>query len=1089
MKTSTMGSPTASHKGMTGHGTKTDGSATAGKAVNGARRPKAQAPQEMTIPITGMTCASCVAHIEKAIGQLPDIDSVSVNLATERAMVRGIIDLDAIRSAVEDAGYGVGKVVAAEATSQAEEQDSEALERARDARDKLIRAMVSLGIGVPMMIAMFVPLPIQRSLLYYIFFAFATPIQFWAGWSFYRGAWQALRHGSTNMNTLVAAGTTVAYLFSTFVTFLPGVAVSWGMSPEPYYESAVIIIALILLGRWLEARAKGQTSAAIKRLMGLQAKTACVVDLDENGQPTGSQREILVTMVQVGDAIRVRPGEKVPVDGTVLQGSSSVDESMLTGESIPVEKHPGDSVIGATLNKSGSFIFKATRVGKDTALAQIIKLVEEAQGSKAPIQQTVDVIASYFVPAVLAVAALTVAGWLFFGADPRLTLGIEAMIAVLVIACPCALGLATPTAIMVGTGKGAEMGVLVRGGEALEQARKINSIVMDKTGTLTRGKPVVTKILPVEGFSEDILLWLAAAAEQGSEHPLAEAVVARAKELGLTLPPTSSFEAIAGHGIKATVDGRSVLLGNAALLSQAGIATDFLAARADDLARQGQTPNFVAIDGRLAGIISVADSLKPEARDTVEQLRALGIDVWMLTGDRQATATAIARQAGIPEDRVLAEVLPEHKAAKVKALQEAGHKVAMVGDGINDAPALAQADLGIAIGTGTDVAMAASGITLVGGDLRGIVRAVELSRRTMSTIRQNLVWAFGYNILLIPMAVGLLYPLTGQLLNPVFAAAVMATSSVSVVTNSLRLRRFRESPNADAIRHPSLAARVKEGAYLVGIAAVALALGGTLLWWTGQVSGYAEPVSAAEQGIRVDLAASPAHLAIGQPAKLQYSLVYTDTATPVTGLVVNHEQPMHTLLISTDFSDIQHVHPVEVAPGVYETAFTPTVNSHYVASATFRRDREDLQDKRHLAAHNAPPMQPGLAVDLAPKDINGLRIQMTPPAQVRANEVALFRIRVGLAGSDEGVRDLEAYLGAAAHIIIASGDGHHIMQMYAQPGVPRKGSMAEMPAPTLPFGPDLGFTQTFEEPGLYKIWVQVQRGGQIVTAPFTIEVK
>lgn len=1049
----------------------------------------AAAPAEQVIPITGMTCASCVRHVEQAIGKLPGIESVNVNLATERAVVRGDINLEAIRNAVEEAGYGIGKTVSPEVAAQAAEHDAEAQERAREARGKFIRSMVSLAIGVPMMIAMLVDLPIERRVLYYVFFAFATPVQFWAGWAFYKGAWQALRHGTMNMNTLVAAGTTVAYLFSVFVTFLPGVAVSWGMASEPYYESAVIIIALILLGRWLEARAKGQTSAAIKRLMGLQAKTARVVSLDAQGQPNGAERDIPVTQVQVGDAIRVHPGEKVPVDGAILQGASSVDESMLTGESIPVEKHAGDTVIGATLNKSGSFIFKATKVGKDTALAQIVKLVEEAQGSKAPIQQLVDVIASYFVPAVLVVAALTFAGWFLFGAEPRLTLGLEAMIAVLVIACPCALGLATPTAIMVGTGKGAEMGVLIRGGEALEQAEKITSIVLDKTGTLTRGKPVVTTILTTKDFDEAQVLKFAAAAEQGSEHPLAEAVVSRAKERGIVLPATSVFEAVAGHGIKATVDARKVLLGNAALLSKEGVAADGLEAEADALAKRGQTPTFVAIGGQLAGVISIADKLKPGARETVEQLRALGIDVWMLTGDRKVTADAIAEQAGIPQERVLAEVLPEDKAAKVKSLQAQGRKVAMVGDGINDAPALAQADLGIAIGTGTDVAMAASGITLVGGDLKGIVRAVELSRRTMSTIFQNLIWAFGYNVLLIPLAVGLLYPLTGQLLSPVLAAAAMATSSVSVVTNSLRLRRFHESRDANAIRHPSVFARVSEGAYLVLIASIALALGWMLVTWTGKASAYVEPAAAAAQGIRVDVKSSPTKLVPGIQTTLRYSLAYTGTVAPVTGLALDHERIMHVILVSTDLTDIQHMHPAEVAPGVYEVAFTPKLDTHYMAHATFKLGRQDLEDMRHLPDASGHVLKPSLTVDLAPKEVSGLRVALTPPAEIRSTEPALFRIRVDQANNGQAVRDLTAFLGAGADIVFASGDLRHVMHMYAQPGVPRQSGMREMPAPTLPFGPNLGFTQTFEAPGLYKLWVELEHEGQVITAPFTVEVK
>jgi Cu+-exporting ATPase len=619
-----------------------------------------------------------------------------------------------------------------------------------------------------------------------------------------------------------------------------------GIPRDLYFETGVIVIALILLGRWLEARAKRQMGAAIKALMGLQARTARVV---RNGVET----DIPIAAVQVGDFVRVRPGDKVPVDGIIEDGRSGLDESMLTGESLPVEKGPGDVVIGATLNKTGSFLFRATKVGKDTTLAQIVRLVEQAQGSKAPIQRLADRISEVFVPAILALAALTFVGWMLFyqGPEPRLTLALQAAIAVLIIACPCALGLATPTAIMVGTGKAAEYGFLIRGGEALETTRRVHTIVLDKTGTLTSGKPAVTHILISNGLSEHDLLRLAAAAEVGSEHPLGEAIVCRAQELGLDLPAAQHFQAFAGKGIQAQVEGREVLLGTRALLQDYGMYLDGLTDSADTLAQGGATPMFVGIGDQPVGLIAVADTLRPESREAVEELEALGLEVWMLTGDNSATAQAIAREAGI--DHILAEVLPDQKAEKMKALQAEGRVVAMVGDGINDAPALAQADLGIAIGTGTDVAMAASDVTLIGSDLRSIVTAIALSRKTVSVIKQGLFWAFAYNIVLIPVAMGVLYPLFGVLLSPVLAAAAMAMSSVSVVTNALRLRGFKRPESAQSILNPSIRERISEYAYLVGIAVVALAIGAAALFFahgsmaqpssTGMVAADARPVS------------------------------------------------------------------------------------------------------------------------------------------------------------------------------------------------------------------------------------------------------
>jgi Cu+-exporting ATPase len=778
------------------------------------------------LPVEGMTCASCVRRIEKALTKVQGVSEASVNLAGAKARVAfdpALATIDQLNAAVERAGYRV-RALPALATAASTTPEADAREQAQQrALDDLQRKwLTSLVLGAGIMALMYLPLHLDIAGWAPLLLIAATIVQFWAGAAFYAGAWAAGRHGSATMDTLVAVGTSAAYGYSAFVTLWPSLARRWGFPFHLYYESAMIIIALILLGRWMEQRAMKQTSAAIKALMGLQARTARVIR-------DGEEHDILVEEVQVGDWIRVRPGEKVPVDGVIVEGASAVDESMLTGESLPVDKEPGDTVIGATLNKSGSFVFRATKVGKDTALAQIVRLVEEAQASKAPIQRIADAIAGIFVPVVLVVALLTFAGWLLFGPEPRFILGLTAAIAVLIIACPCALGLATPTAIMVGTGKAAELGILIRGGEALEQARRVTSIILDKTCTLTVGKPEVVRVVSTNGLPEPDLLRLAAAAERGSEHPLGEAIVAQARVLGLDLPPAERFESVAGKGVTATVEGHRLALGNHAFMEQIGVPVDGLSDHAAEVARAGATPMFVALDGRGAGLIAVADRLKPDARETVAELRALGLDVWMLTGDNRLAAEAIAQEAGIDAAHVLAEVAPQEKADKVKAVQAAGQVAAMVGDGINDAPALAQADLGIAIGTGTDVAMAASDITLIGGDLRNIISAIALSRKTVGVIKQGLFWAFAYNVILIPVAMGALYPFIRVLLSPVLAAAAMAMSSVSVVTNALRLRGFRRPGSVDEIVHPPLRALLGEYAYLGGIALVAVLVGAAAL--------------------------------------------------------------------------------------------------------------------------------------------------------------------------------------------------------------------------------------------------------------------
>jgi Cu+-exporting ATPase len=750
-------------------------------AVHGAGY---EVPRARTvIPIAGMSCASCVAKVEAALRGVDGVVEAAVNLAREQATVEyvpGVASPEALRRAIREAGYE--PLATEEATV-----DREAQRRARELRDLRLRLAVAVLLSVPILwgslphmgVAGWTPAVLQD---WVVQFLLATPVQVWAGWRFYRGLWAALRHRSADMNTLIAVGTSAAYLYSVAATFAPQWFAGSGVQPAVYYETASIIIAFILLGRYLEARAKGQTGEAIRRLMGLQAKTARVIRGDV-------EVDIPVDEVRVGDIVVVRPGEKVPVDGIVVSGRSTVDESMITGESMPVAKGEGDEVIGATINKTGAFRFRATRVGRDTTLAQIVRLVEEAQGSKAPIQRLADRVAAYFVPAVIVIALLTAAVWLLVGPQPRVTYALLTFVAVLIVACPCALGLATPTAIMVGTGRGAEVGILIRGGEALETAHRLTAVVFDKTGTLTRGAPQVTDVLPVDGFDAAGLLRLAASAERPSEHPLGEAVVACARARGITLDEPSAFEAVPGHGVEAVVGGRRVLVGNAALLERAGVTADGLRAAAERLAAAGKTPMVVAVDGAPAGVIAVADTLKPHSRQVVAALQRMGMQVLMLTGDTRGTAAAIAAQLGI--DRVLAEVKPGEKAAQVQALRRQGHVVAMVGDGINDAPALAQADLGIAIGAGADVAIESADVVLVGDDLRGVLAAIALSRQTMRTIRQNLFWAFAYNVALIPVAAGVLYPFTGLLLSPGLAALAMAASSVTVVSNSLRLRGFR----------------------------------------------------------------------------------------------------------------------------------------------------------------------------------------------------------------------------------------------------------------------------------------------------------
>jgi Cu+-exporting ATPase len=744
-----------------------------------------------TLKLRGMSCASCASSIEQAIRDVPGVNECNVNFGMEQATVQydpQKTNIKTIQDAVEEAGYAAESLQNQEMITG--EDDAEKAARKAESRDLLIKVVVG---GVISAILIFGSLPMMTGLhlpwipawLHNSWFqlVLTAPVQFWCGYRFYINAWKALKRHAATMDTLIALGTSAAYFYSLFATLFPNFFINQGLQPEVYYETAAVVITLILLGRLFENRAKGQTSEAIRQLIGLQARTARIIQ-------DGREIDVPIEQVQLNDVILVRPGEKIPVDGEVIEGNSTIDEAMVTGESVPVKKQPGDEVIGATLNKTGSFKFRATRVGKDTVLAQIVQLVQQAQGSKAPIQRLADQVTGWFVPAVIAVAIATFIIW--FDVMGNLTLALITTVGVLIIACPCALGLATPTSVMVGTGKGAENGILIKGAESLELAHKIQTIVLDKTGTLTQGKPTVTDYITVMGTAhsnELKLLRLAASVERNSEHPLAEAVVRYAQSQEVQLTETQDFEAIAGSGVQGNVSNRLVQIGTQRWMQELGIDTHPLQEHKHQWEASGKTVIWIAVDGQIEGVMAIADALKPTSPDAVRALRRLGLEVVMLTGDNRQTAEAIASEVGI--NRVFAEVRPDQKADKIKELQLEGKVVAMVGDGINDAPALAQADVGIAIGTGTDVAIAASDITLISGDLQGIVTAIQLSHATIQNIRQNLFFAFIYNVAGIPIAAGILFPFFGWLLNPIIAGGAMAFSSVSVVTNALRLRNFR----------------------------------------------------------------------------------------------------------------------------------------------------------------------------------------------------------------------------------------------------------------------------------------------------------
>jgi len=750
----------------------------------------------LKLGIRGMYCASCVTKIEKELLQTPGVLSASVDLAAESARVDYLpasVKMAEIKNVIERLGYPtIESGTPSKAVSKVDEEPVDENQAAREKEYRTLMYKFAFAAIVALPVVFFsypdllgLPPQFQRGsqTLRYIWMAMgliSLPVMFWSGSQFYTGAWAALKNRSANMHTLIATGITAAWLYSTVAVLLPGIFPKEALADQ-FYDTVAVVVALVVLGMALEIRAKGKSSEAIKKLIGLQPKTARVVR-------DGKEIDIPVEEVVLDEIILVRPGEKVPVDGVLVDGSSSLDESMITGESIPVEKYAGDEVIGATINKTGSFKFKATKVGKDTALSQIIEMVQQAQSSKAPIQRIVDQVAGYFVPTVIILAIFAFVVWYDFGPQPNLIYALIVFVTTLIIACPCALGLATPISLMVGVGKGAENGILIRSGEALESAQKLDAIILDKTGTITEGKPSLTDIITTKGFAENDVLQFAASVEKASEHPLGEAILKGAEVRSIELVAPKDFNAIPGHGVEATVNSKKILLGNIKLMRDRSVQVGELEEQSRQLADDGKTPMYVAVDSKAAGIVAVADTVKEDSRAAIAKLKQMGLEVVMITGDNHRTADAIARQVGV--DRVLAEVLPEDKAHNVSKLQNEGKMVAMVGDGINDAPALAQADIGLAIGTGTDVAIEASDITLIKGSLKGVVLAIQLSKATMKNIRENLFGAFFYNGLGIPIAAGILYPFIGILLSPLLAGAAMAFSSVTVVSNANRLRRF-----------------------------------------------------------------------------------------------------------------------------------------------------------------------------------------------------------------------------------------------------------------------------------------------------------
>lgn len=1035
--------------------------------------------------IAGMTCAACATRIEKGLSKLPGVAKANVNLALETARVEfspsEVSVSDMIRK-VDQLGYKA---------AVKEEQKDTGGQRKKAIKTQQIKLLASAILSLPLLWAMvghfsftswiWVP---ELFMNPWFQLAVATPVQFIIGKQFYVGAFKALRNGSANMDVLVSLGTSAAYFYSLYLTIQWALETGANHTPDMYYETSAVLITLIVLGKLLEALAKGRSSEAIKTLMGLQAKTALVVR-------EGQEVTIPIEEVAAGDMMIVKPGEKIPVDGEVLEGSSSVDESMLTGESIPVEKRQGDPVIGATINKNGVLRIRATKVGKETALAQIIKVVEEAQGSKAPIQRIADVISGIFVPIVIGIAVITFLIW-YFGVEPGNFSGaLEKAIAVLVIACPCALGLATPTSIMAGSGRAAELGVLFKGGEHLESAQKITTVVLDKTGTVTKGKPELTDVIPASFIDEHEFLSLVGAAEKNSEHPLAEAIVAGVLARNITLPPTDTFEAVPGYGIRAMVQGRELLVGTRKLMAMNRVTVESALESMTRLEEEGKTAMLVSIDGEYAGLVAVADTIKETSRQAVARMKDLGLEVIMITGDNERTAKAIAAQVGI--DRVLAEVLPEGKAEEVKKLQQAGRKVAMVGDGINDAPALATADVGMAIGTGTDVAMEAADVTLMRGDLGSIPDAIFMSRKTMQNIKENLFWALGYNVVGIPIA-------ALGLLAPWVAGAAMALSSVSVVLNALDLQRVDVYEKTD-----KGALWMKRILYIfVLVAAVLITYTTTKNYYSPKETGHSTmPANqsahdagmnpAAEQGhghtegnahagetsIKADDVKAIWTLGGGQQPQAKQDtnirIEFQKDGKPIEQFDISHEEKLHLIIVSKDLSFFNHIHPAYKGNGVFEITTQFPAGGDYKLIADVVPTGGSAMSKMSWAhIEGAPAKQEPVQPDTEfTKAMDGKLVALSFD-KLEANKEMNLNFTIRDEKTNAPITNLQPYLGAVGHVVILTEDTEQYLHVH--------------PLDEKSSGPEAKFMTTFPKSGVYKIWGQFKHNDKVFTVPFVVKV-
>jgi Cu+-exporting ATPase len=1037
---------------------------------------------DVELTIAGMTCASCANRIERRLNKLDGVVA-TVNYATEKARVSypESVGTDVLLACIEAAGYHAELPRPAELPAGHDGPDASSLRR---------RLVVAAVLSVPVVLLGMVPgLDVPGA--DWLALVLATPVVWWAGWPFHRAAVLNARHLTGTMDTLVSLGVTSAYLWSAVALLAGG---------HLYLEAAAVVTTFLLAGRWFEERAKRRAGAALAALLELGAKEVTLLE-------DGRERPVPVGRLVVGSVFVVRPGEKVATDGIVERGTSALDASLLTGEPVPVEVGPGDTVVGGTVNAGGRLVVRATRVGADTQLAQMARLVEEAQHGKAEVQRLADRVSGVFVPVVLVLALGTLLGWLAVGAGAAVAF--TAAVSVLIIACPCALGLATPTALLVGTGRGAQLGILIKGPEVLESTRRVDTVVLDKTGTVTTGVMSLVAVVPAVGETEEEVRRVAAALESGSEHPLARAVVGE-----LTgLPEVEQFANLEGLGVEGVVSGRTVLAGRPGLLADRGLGLPAeLEAAVESAQLEGRTPVAVGWDGRARGVLVVSDTVKPTSAEAVRALRGLGLTPVLLTGDHERAARAVAAEVGI--DRVMAEVLPADKSARVAELQQAGHVVAMVGDGINDAPALARADVGIAIGTGTDVAIAASDITLVGGDLRGIVSAVALSRSTVTTIKQGLAWAFAYNVLLIPVAAGALYWWDGLLLDPVLASAAMAMSSVSVVTNALRLRRFRAPATAHEVLHRPLRARVGQSAYLLGVATLAIALGtaftwlsrtdqaergmnGVLAWSEGMgmpmrplMSVMEEtevpPVSPHDAGLEVELDV-PGEVRPGEPTPITVIVRDAETGDPVDDPVRTHQVWMHMILTRADLGTFAHVHPEPTGEDgrMSVTATFPTAGVYQVHTE-FRQQGEMADVLDEHAVHvvgDVPARTPVPATDVREQVVDGVRIQLDGEPHV--GETSDFSLRFSDAATGAPVEDLQPYLGAAGHVVVMRSDGSMFAHRHAETYDDRGRPVNALPGTQ--FGPELDLHVRFEIAGAYRLWAQFALAdGTVVTAPFVV---